>query len=46
MALPHIIALIKENTRRATEKVAERKREAQLQEQLIDAISSFDEFSF
>jgi hypothetical protein len=40
--LPRILELIEESTRRDAEKAAEWKHEAQLQELLIDAISSFD----
>jgi hypothetical protein len=39
---PCILELIEESTRRDAEKAAEWKHEAQLQELLIDAISSFD----
>jgi hypothetical protein len=42
VALPRILELIEESTRRDAEKAAEWKRKAQLQELLIDAISSFD----
>jgi hypothetical protein len=41
--LPRILELIEESSRQDVEKVAEWKREAELQELLIDAISSSDD---
>jgi hypothetical protein len=43
-ALPRILELIKESSRRQAELAAKWKREAELQELLIDAVSSSDEF--
>jgi hypothetical protein len=42
-ALPHILELIEESSRREAELVTKWKREAELQELLIDAISSSDD---
>jgi hypothetical protein len=42
-AFPRILELIKESSRREAERAARWKREAELQELLIDAISSFDD---
>jgi hypothetical protein len=43
VALPCILKMIEESTRRDAEKAAEWKREAELQELLIDTISFDDE---
>jgi hypothetical protein len=43
-ALPSILELIKESSCQQAELAAKWKREAELQELLIDAVSSFDEF--
>jgi hypothetical protein len=43
-ALPRILELIEESSRRDAENVAKWKREAELQELLIDVISSSDDF--
>jgi hypothetical protein len=43
-ALPYILELIEESSRREAELAAKWKREAELQELLIDAVSSSDEF--
>jgi hypothetical protein len=43
-ALPRILELIKESSRREAEKAAKWKREAELQELLLDAVSSDDDF--
>jgi hypothetical protein len=43
-ALPRILELIEESSRREAELAAKWKGEAELQELLIDAISSDDEF--
>jgi hypothetical protein len=45
-ALPHIVAPLEENTHRATEKTEEWEREAQLQEELLDAMDSDEENDF
>jgi hypothetical protein len=42
-ALPRILELIEESTRQEAELAAKWKRKAQLQEMLIDAVSSDDE---
>jgi hypothetical protein len=43
-ALPRILELIEESSRREAEKVAKWKREAELQELLLDAVSSSNNF--
>jgi hypothetical protein len=43
-ALPRILELIEESSRRQAELAAKWKKEAELQELLIDTVSSFDEF--
>jgi hypothetical protein len=43
-ALPRILELIKESSRREAEMAAKWKREAELQELLIDAVSSDNDF--
>jgi hypothetical protein len=43
-ALPRILELIEESSRRDAEKAAKWKQEAELRELLIDAISSSDDF--
>jgi hypothetical protein len=43
-ALPRILELIEESSRREAEKAAKWKREADLQELLLDAVSSSDDF--
>jgi hypothetical protein len=43
-ALPRILELIEESSRREAKKAAKWKREAELQELLLDAVSSDDDF--
>jgi hypothetical protein len=43
-ALPRILELVEESSHRDAEKAAKWKREAELQELLIDAISASDDF--
>jgi hypothetical protein len=43
-ALPHILELIAESSRREAEMAAKWKREAELHELLINAVSSSDDF--
>jgi hypothetical protein len=44
--LPHIVSLLKENSCRAAKKAKEWKREAWLQEELLDAMDSDDNYDF
>jgi hypothetical protein len=44
--LPHIVALLEENTRRAAEKAEEWKREVRLQEEHLDTMDSDEEYNF
>jgi hypothetical protein len=45
-ALPHIIALLEQNSRLAAQKAEKWHREARLQEALLDAMNSDDDFDF
>jgi hypothetical protein len=45
-ALPHIIALLEQNSRLAAQKAEEWHRETRLQEALLDAMNTDDDFDF
>jgi hypothetical protein len=46
VALPHIVALLEQNSRLAAQKVEEWQREARLQEALLDAMDPDDNYDF